>query len=131
MGASLDLDDLVADWPEAKAELAELRAEVLQLRDAPQDARELAVSLEGLFFDREAYGSEAYEKKILKASQIIAAYRARILDEAAERGATWLIEQTSHIDPALAATNSGKWLIKLREKQTAGLRAAIKGAAHE
>lgn len=59
------------------------------------------------------------------------AERARLLDEAAERGVAWLIEQTSHIDPALAATNSGKWLIKLREKQTAELRAAIKGAAHE
>lgn len=61
----------------------------------------------------------------------IAAHDARLLNEAAERGATWLLDQTSNIDPAIAATNSGKWLIKLREKQTAGLRAAIKGAAHE
>ncbi|OPY04979.1 MAG: hypothetical protein A4E61_00479 [Syntrophorhabdus sp. PtaB.Bin184] len=90
MGSTLDIDDLVADWPGAKAELAELRAEVRRLRDVPQDALDLARSLEGLFFDREAYGSEAYEKKILKASQLISAYRARILDEAAERGVRYV-----------------------------------------
>lgn len=37
MGAQLDLDDLVADWPEAKAELARLRAERDELRTALEE----------------------------------------------------------------------------------------------
>lgn len=53
--------------------------------------------------------------------------RARLLDEAAERAVQWLAEQTGNIDPAIAATNSGKWLIKLREKQAVQLCAAVRG----
>lgn len=53
--------------------------------------------------------------------------RARLLNEAAERAVAWLTEQTGCIDPAIAATNSGKWLLRLREKQMAQLRAAVRG----
>jgi len=51
--------------------------------------------------------------------------RAEALREAAERANQWLVEQTSTIDPAIASTNGGKWLLRLREKQQASLRAAI------
>lgn len=89
------------------------------------DARELALSLAEGVWERNTLYVGARNQWLSKAAQLIAAHDARLLDEAAERGVQWLIEQTSHIDPALAETNSGKWLIKLREKQTVELRAAI------
>lgn len=52
---------------------------------------------------------------------------AAIRAECAERAVQWLAEQTGNIDPAIAATNSGKWLIKLREKQAVQLCAAVRG----
>lgn len=62
-----------------------------------------------------------------RALHIIAAHDAAIRAECAERAVKWITEQTGGIDPAIVATNSGKWLLKLREKKTASLRAAIMG----
>ena len=59
--------------------------------------------------------------------EYIASIRAETIKEAADRAVAWLADSTSGIDPALAATNSGKWLLKLRENQSAALRAAIMG----
>lgn len=103
MGASLDLDDLVADWPEAKAELAELRAEVLQLRDAPQDARELAdgigkIMLRGIR-DSDSDYVGAYGEAVDSVIIALSAYRARLLDEAAEREPPRVCGNCKHGEP--------------------------------
>lgn len=73
---------LDSDCRTLAAELRRLRA---MLEPTP-DVKDLAMALEGLFFDREVYGSESYWKRIFKASELIAAHDARLLDEAADRG---------------------------------------------
>lgn len=121
----------------AEAQVEKLDAEVRRLRamlEPTPDARELVKHLLGVDPEMYTKDSPMYTKVLQQqneAAQLIAVHDARLLDEAAERGVQWLIEQTSHIDPALAATNSGKWLVKLREKQTASLRAAITKAEEE
>lgn len=73
-----------------------LAAEVRRLRDVPQDARELADAIEAVAVSFDDTILDSLGDRLLKvgeyywdskkAANIITAYRARILDEAADRG---------------------------------------------
>jgi len=76
------------------------------------------------WLDREIKHPESTTQKMV---DFLHDFRAATLKEAADRAVAWLADSTSGIDPALAATNSGKWLVRLRARQTESLRAAIEG----
>lgn len=61
-------------------------------------------------------------------AKVMAGIRARLLDEAVERGVAWL--KTLHHEPEEGLPWSGK-IRRMQDLQVQTLRAAIKGAAHE
>lgn len=91
------------------------------------DSRKVAIRISTIFgVSRAQVSADPGSDPALDwATDVIESCRAETLKEAADRAVAWLADSTSGIDPALAATNSGKWLLKLREKQIATLRAAI------